>query len=105
MTERWWSAGGGVGWPMREVIDGLKRIGRIGEDTRQSVVWPWRSHLPLYINRPPKPDPVVLTADPLTWDLAFFAGAEPVLIHTLCGPPREPKPGEADDYSDLRWPT
>ena len=47
---------------------------------------------------------MVITACATTWDLATLAGAEAVFLPKLCGPAREPREGEADDYSDLRFP-
>jgi hypothetical protein len=105
--ERYWSAGGGKGWPMSAVLDALERDWG-WPDARSAQTWDLRGFL--MVERG-KPDPVVVTASPVVHDVARLCGRDVAFIPTMLGEPIAPPDGYVEQYSSgcgdpwLRWPS
>ena len=89
--EVYWSAGNGKGWPQREVIARLKETVGFPEK-RSALVWSVGQPFPIERGRP---DPVIITSDPIKAQILALSDRDYVFLPALMGEPREPPPGYA----------
>lgn len=91
---RYWSAGGGKGWPVEDVVAMLRARFDFGQ--RTGYLWTWGTPFMVNAYGPP---PFVITCDADKATIALLAGEEVAFLPDLMREPVAPPAGYAEQCS------